>query len=252
LPNPQGEILLRTENISLNIGGLQVLRNVNLEIEEGEITSIIGPNGAGKTTLFNVITGRIPPTKGKVWFKGRNITKLPAFQIARIGIARSFQINNIFQDMSVIDNVCIAAQTNFPFRCSIFSQVSKDLATSRKANEILDLIGLEKIKNKLARELSHGDQRHLEIGMSLAIEPDFLMLDEPTSGMSPAETASTIDLIRSIGRKVTICLIEHKMNLVMTLSKNIVVLNLGEVIAEGTPKDVGSDDRVRRIYLGTT
>jgi len=252
LPNPQGEILLRTENISLNIGGLQVLRNVNLEIEEGEITSIIGPNGAGKTTLFNVITGRIPPTKGKVWFKGRNITKLPAFQIARIGIARSFQINNIFQDMSVLDNVCIAAQTNFPFRCSIFSQVSKDLATSRKANEILDLIGLEKIKNKLARELSHGDQRHLEIGMSLAIEPDFLMLDEPTSGMSPAETASTIDLIRSIGRKVTICLIEHKMNLVMTLSKNIVVLNLGEVIAEGTPKDVGSDDRVRRIYLGTT
>jgi branched-chain amino acid transport system ATP-binding protein len=252
LPNPQGEILLRTENISLNIGGLQVLRNVNLEIEEGEITSIIGPNGAGKTTLFNVITGRIPPTKGKVWFKGRNITKLPAFQIARIGIARSFQINNIFQDMSVLDNVCIAAQTNFPFRCSIFSQVSKDLATSRKANEILDLIGLEKIKNKLARELSHGDQRHLEIGMSLAIEPDFLMLDEPTSGMSPAETASTIDLIRSIGRKVTICLIEHKMNLVMTLSKNIVVLNLGEVIAGGTPKDVGSDDRVRRIYLGTT
>jgi branched-chain amino acid transport system ATP-binding protein len=252
LPNPQGEILLRTENISLNIGGLQVLRNVNLEIEEGEITSIIGPNGAGKTTLFNVITGRIPPTKGKVWFKGRNITKLPAFQIARIGIARSFQINNIFQDMSVLDNVCIAAQTNFPFRCSIFSQVSKDLATSRKANEILDLIGLEKIKNKLARELSHGDQRHLEIGMSLAIEPDFLMLDEPTSGMSPAETASTIDLIRSIGRKVTICLIEHKMNLVMTLSKNIVVLNLGEVIAEGTPKDVGSDDRVRRIYLGMT
>ena len=252
MPNPQGEILLRTENISLNIGGLQVLRNVNLEIEEGEITSIIGPNGAGKTTLFNVITGRIPPTKGKVWFKGRNITKLPAFQIARIGIARSFQINNIFQDMSVLDNVCIAAQTNFPFRCSIFSQVSKDLATSRKANEILDLIGLEKIKNKLARELSHGDQRHLEIGMSLAIEPDFLMLDEPTSGMSPAETASTIDLIRSIGRKVTICLIEHKMNLVMTLSKNIVVLNLGEVIAEGTPKDVGSDDRVRRIYLGMT
>ena len=107
--------MLRTENISLNIGGLQILRNVNLEIEEGEITSIIGPNGAGKTTLFNVITGRIPPTKGKVWFKGKNITKLPAFQIARIGIARSFQINNIFQGMSVLDNVCIAAQTNFPF-----------------------------------------------------------------------------------------------------------------------------------------
>lgn len=227
------------------------MRDVNLEVEKGEIISIIGPNGAGKTTLFNVITGRISPTRGKVWFKEKNITNLPSFQIARIGIARSFQITNIFQGMSVFDNVCIAAQTNFPFKCSIFSQVSKDLATSRKAEEILDLIGLKTIKNKLARELSHGDQRRLEIGMSLAIEPDFLMLDEPTSGMSPAETAATIDLIRSVGKKVTICLIEHKMNLVMALSKKIVVLNLGEKIAEGSPEDVASDDKVQKIYLGT-
>lgn len=244
-------MLLKTENITLNIGGLQVLRDVNLEIDKGEITSIIGPNGAGKTTLFNVITGRISPTGGKVWFKDKNITKLPPFQIARIGIARSFQITNIFQDMSVFDNVCIAAQVNFPFRCSIFSQVSKDPATPHKAEEVLELIGLKTIKNKLARELSHGDQRRLEIGMSLAIEPDFLMLDEPTSGMSPAETAATIDLIRAVGKKVTICLIEHKMNLVMKLSNKIVVLNLGEKIAEGSPEDVASNDKVRRIYLGT-
>jgi branched-chain amino acid transport system ATP-binding protein len=244
-------MLLRTENITLNIGGLQILRDVNLEIEKGEITSIIGPNGAGKTTLFNVITGRMSPTKGKVWFKEKNITNLPSFEIARIGIARSFQITNIFLGMSVFDNVCIAAQTTFPFRSSILSQVSKDLATSHKAEEILELIGLKTIKNRLARELSHGDQRRLEIGMSLAIEPDFLMLDEPTSGMSPAETASTIDLIRSVGKRVTICLIEHKMNLVMTLSKKIVVLNLGEKIAEGSPEEVASNDKVRKIYLGT-
>lgn len=244
-------MLLRTENITLNIGGLQILRGVNLEIQKGEITSIIGPNGAGKTTLFNIITGRISPSKGNVWFKEKNITNLPPFEIARIGIARSFQITNIFGGMSVLDNVCIAAQTNFPFRSSIFSQVSKDLVSLQKAEEILELIGLKTIKNKYACELSHGDQRRLEIGMSLATEPDFLMLDEPTSGMSPGETAATIDLIRALGKKVTICLIEHKMNLVMTLSKKIVVLNFGEKIVEGSPEDIASDDKVRRIYLGT-
>ena len=245
-------MLLKAENISLNIGGLHILRDVNLEIEKGDITSIIGPNGAGKTTLFNVITGRISPTNGKVWLEEKNITNLPPFQIARIGIARSFQITNIFARMSVFDNVCIAAQTNFPFRCSIFSQVSKDLETSRKAEDILELIGLKTVRNKLACELSHGDQRRLEIGMSLAIEPAFLMLDEPTSGMSPAETEATIDLIRSVGKEVTICLIEHKINLVMTLSNRIIVLNLGEKIAEGRPEDVASDDKVQKIYLGTT
>jgi branched-chain amino acid transport system ATP-binding protein len=191
------------------------------------------------------------PTRGRVWFKDKNIVGLPPFRIARLGIARSFQITNIFERMSVFENVCMAAQTNFPYRSSIFSQVSKDVATSRKAEEILDLIGLEKMKNRLARELSHGDQRRLEMGMSLAIEPVFLMLDEPTSGMSPAETAATIDLIRSVGEKVTICLIEHKMNLVMTVSDKLIVLNLGGKITEGSPEEVASDERVQKIYLGT-
>jgi branched-chain amino acid transport system ATP-binding protein len=243
--------MLRIENISLAIGGLQILRDVNMEIAEGKITSIIGPNGAGKTTLFNVITGRMFPTTGKVWFKGKNIVKLSPFQIARMGIARSFQITNIFQRMSVFENVCLAAQTNSPHRCSIFSQAAADATTSRKAEEMLELVGLAAMKEKLARELSHGDQRRLEIGMSLAIEPAFLMLDEPTSGMSPAETAATIDLIRSVGKKVTICVIEHKMNLVMTVSDKIVVLSLGQKIAEGSPEEVASDERVQRIYLGT-
>jgi branched-chain amino acid transport system ATP-binding protein len=243
--------MLRIENISLTIGGLQILRNVNVELPEGKITSIIGPNGAGKTTLFNVITGRMSPTTGKVWFKDRNIVKLSPFQIARMGIARSFQITNIFQRMSVFENVCLAAQTNSPHRCSIFSQAAADRTTSRKAEEILEVIGLAALNEKLARELSHGDQRRLEIGMSLATEPSFLMLDEPTSGMSPAETAATIDLIRSVGEKVTICIIEHKMNLVMTVSDKIIVLNLGQKIAEGSPEEVASDEQVRKVYLGT-
>ncbi len=243
--------MIRTENVSLRIGGLEILRDVTVELREGEVTSIIGPNGAGKTTLFNVITGRIFPTSGSVWFRGKNITKLPPFQIARIGIARSFQINNIFQDMTVLDNISIAAQTTSQFRSSVFSRVSEDAATLRKAEAILDLTGLAKIGNKPARELSHGDRRHLEIGMSLATEPHFLMLDEPTSGMSPAETEATNDLIRSIGEKVTICLIEHKMNLVMKLSKRIIVLNFGQVIADGSPEQVASDEKVRKTYLGT-
>jgi branched-chain amino acid transport system ATP-binding protein len=244
-------VLLRIENITLIIGGLHILRGVTAEIEEGKITSIIGPNGAGKTTLFNVITGRMAPTRGKVWFKEKDITNLPPYEIARAGIARSFQITNIFNDMTVFDNVSIAAQTRFPHRTSIFSQVSRDRSISQEADAVLELIGLMPMKEKLARELSHGDQRRLEIGMSLAIGPDFLMLDEPTSGMSPAETAATIDLIRSLGKKVTICLIEHKMHLVMSVSDKIIVLNLGEKIAEGSPRDVAANDQVQRVYLGT-
>ena len=244
-------MLLRIENIILNIGGLRILRDVTAEIEEGKITSIIGPNGAGKTTLFNVITGRMAPTRGKVRFKEKDITNLSPFEIARSGIARSFQITNIFKDMTVFDNVSIAAQTRSPHRTSIFSQVSKDRFTSQEADAVLELIGLTPVKEKLARELSHGDQRRLEIGMSLAIGPDFLMLDEPTSGMSPAETEATIDLIRSLGKKVTICLIEHKMHLVMSVSDKIIVLNLGEKIAEGSPREVASNDEVQKVYLGT-
>lgn len=244
-------MLLRIENITLNIGGLHILRGVTAAIEEGQITSIIGPNGAGKTTLFNVITGRMAPTRGKVWFKEKDITNVPPYEIARSGIARSFQITNIFEEMTVFDNVAIAAQTRSPHRTSIFSQVSKDRSTAQEADAVLELIGLTPVKQKLARELSHGDQRRLEIGMSLAIGPDFLMLDEPTSGMSPAETAATIDLIRSLGKKVTICLIEHKMHLVMTVSDKIIVLNLGEKIAEGSPQDVAANDQVQRVYLGT-
>jgi len=243
--------MLRIENISLKIGGLQILRDITLDIAEGKITSIIGPNGAGKTTLFNVITGRMSPTAGKVWFKGKNIVNMPPFQIARLGIARSFQITNIFQRMSVFENVCIAAQTNSSRRSSILSRASADTPTERKAVGILEMIGLATMKERLARELSHGDQRRLEIGMSLAIEPAFLMLDEPTSGMSPAETEATTDLIKSVGKKATLCIIEHKMNLVMTVSDKIVVLNLGGKIAEGTPEEVASDEKVQKVYLGT-
>ena len=243
-------MLLRTENISVTIGGLHILRNVNMEIANGRITSIIGPNGAGKTTLFNVITGRMYPTAGKVWFKEKEITGWPPYKIAQSGIARSFQITNILKDMTVFENICLAAQTRFHFRTSIFSQISKDKATPYEAEKILELIGLAPLRDKLARVLSHGDQRRLEIGMSLALGPDFLMLDEPTSGMSPVETISTIDLVRSLGKKVTICIIEHKMSLVMTLSDKIMVLHLGEKIAEGSPQEIASNDEVQRVYLG--
>ena len=244
-------MLLRTENITLNIGGLQVLRDVTVDIEQGETTSIIGPNGAGKTTLFNVITGRMSPTKGKVFFKDKEVTDFPPFRIAGSGIARSFQITNIFKGMSVFDNICIAAQTKSIHRCNLFSSASKDQTISNKAQETLALVGLEGLKYKLAGELSHGDQRRLEIGMSLAIDPELLLLDEPTSGMSPLETEATVGLIESLSKRVTICFIEHKMNLVMTLSDKIIVLNLGEKVAEGTPHDVASNEKVQEVYLGT-
>jgi len=243
--------MLRTEKINLSIGGLRILKDVTADMAQGQVTSIIGPNGAGKTTLFNVITGRMAPTSGRVFFEGAEITGLPPYEIARRGIARSFQITNIFPDMTVFENVSIAAQTRSSCRTSIMTRVSADRETAAEAASVVELIGLTGVGRKAAHELSHGDRRRLEVGMSLAIGPQFLMLDEPTSGMSPAETEGTIDLIRSLGKKVTICLIEHKMHLVMTVSDKVIVLNLGEKIAEGTPAEVAANERVQEVYLGT-
>ena len=191
------------------------------------------------------------PTSGRVFFEGAEITGLPPYEIARRGIARSFQITNIFPDMTVFENVSIAAQARSSCRTSIVTKASTDRETAAEAASVVELIGLTGVGRKAAHELSHGDRRRLEVGMSLAIGPQFLMLDEPTSGMSPAETEGTIDLIRSLGKKVTICLIEHKMHLVMTVSDKVIVLNLGEKIAEGTPAEVAANERVQEVYLGT-
>jgi branched-chain amino acid transport system ATP-binding protein len=242
--------ILELRGVDKSFGALEVLSRIDLDIEEGKITSVIGPNGAGKTTLFNVITGRFPASAGTILFKKRDITRMKAPEITLAGLARSFQITNIFKKLTVSENIFLAVQTKSPQRLSLFSPAKGLSEVGEKTNEILERIGLQKWADVPAGQLSHGDQRHLEIGMTLATGPELLMLDEPTSGMSPAEAAQTMDLIKDLSRDFTIMLIEHNMDLVMNISDRIVVLNFGRKIAEGSPEEVAENPEVRRVYLG--
>lgn len=242
--------ILELRGIRKSFGALEVLSKIDLDIEEGKITSIIGPNGAGKTTLFNVVSGRFPASSGTILFKHVDITRMPPHEITLAGLARSFQITNIYQKLSVAENILLAVQTRSKRRMSLFTRVQKMGDVQAGAEEVLKRIGLEKWRDVPAGQLSHGDQRHLEIGMTLATGPELLLLDEPTSGMSPAEASATMQLISDLSRGVTIVLIEHNMDLVMSISHRIVVLNFGRKIAEGSPEEVADDPEVRRVYLG--
>jgi len=211
---------------------------------------VIGPNGAGKTTLFNVISGRFPASSGTILFKERDIARMKEHEITLAGLARSFQITNIFQKLTVWENIFLAVQTRSPKRMSLFTGYQKMDSVKSRTGEILNRIGLDQWKDAPAGQLSHGDQRHLEIGMTLATGPELLLLDEPTSGMSPAEAFQTLDLIKDLSRDFTIFLIEHNMDIVMNISDHIFVLNFGRKIAEGSPEEVADDPEVCRVYLG--
>ena len=243
-------MLLEIKNLSKNFGGLQVINDLNLSVSEGQLTSIIGPNGAGKTTLFNVITGRFPPSSGSVYFEGRDISGHKSHVISQRGLVRSFQITNVFASLTVRENVRLACQSRIGKKTSILKPSASLLGLEGKTEEILERIGLLRYQDTVAGEMSHGDQRHLEIAMTLATNPKLLLLDEPTSGMSPAETAETMNLIKEISTNLTILLIEHDMTLVMNMSKNIVVLDYGTKISEGPPEKIEKDPEVRRVYLG--
>jgi branched-chain amino acid transport system ATP-binding protein len=243
-------LILETERITKAFGNMFAVNRLDLQIEQGKLKSIIGPNGAGKTTLFNVISGKTRPTMGRVRFKGEDITNLSPNVIARRGLARSFQITNIFPNLTVFENVRLAVQQKDKMRSSYFTPVLSLHETNWKTKEILSQIGLIEYQDSLARNLSYGDQRHLEIGITLAMEPDLLMLDEPTSGMSSLETQATVQLIDKLAQDLTILLIEHKMDVVMSVSDTVLVMHFGQKIAEGTPKEMEKDSRVREAYLG--
>jgi branched-chain amino acid transport system ATP-binding protein len=242
--------LLRLSGLRKAFGSLQAIEGLDLDVEAGRITSLIGPNGAGKTTLFNLITGRLPLDAGRILFKDRPIAGLSPDAIARLGLARSFQITNVFPALTVRENVRLAAQGRLPGALSPWRPAGRLAEATVRAAAALDQVGLAGVGDRLARTLSHGDQRHLEIAMTLATGPELLLLDEPTSGMSAVETRRTMTLITRIARGITILIIEHDMDLVMGLSHRVAVMAFGRKIAEGTPQEVAGDPEVRRVYLG--
>jgi branched-chain amino acid transport system ATP-binding protein len=241
--------ILRTENLSRRFGGLQAVCDVTMEIREGTIHSIIGPNGAGKSTLFNLLTGRLPPNEGKVFFRDRKISGMPLPKVARLGLARSYQITTIFRKLTVLDNLMVAAQSALAF--TFWRPAMSYDRTVEESMALLELIGLEDKAGELAGHLSHGEQRHLDMAIALRTRPQILLLDEPTAGMSPYETEQTVTLIKELSRTLTVVLVEHKMEMIMRISDRITVLNFGRVLADGTPSEIQANPAVRQAYLGS-
>jgi branched-chain amino acid transport system ATP-binding protein len=244
-------VILEVEGLSRSFGALAALTGVSLRVREGEIFSVIGPNGAGKSTLFNVISGLHPPTAGRVRFRGQDITGLPPEVINRKGLAKTFQITSLFPEISVFENLQVACQSRLPVSGRLASLWRRPDVADR-VQALLDMFGLTARRDVPVENLSHGEQRYLEIAVALATEPTLLLLDEPTAGMTPGETKEATVLIRSIARDrgLTVLLIEHDMSVVMGISDRVAVLHFGEKIAEGPPEVVRADPRVVDAYLG--
>jgi branched-chain amino acid transport system ATP-binding protein len=247
---PPSAPILRTEDLTIRFGGLTALNQVNFAVGRDEIRAIIGPNGAGKSTFFNCLTGVLRPSSGHVRFNGEEITGLSPDRISHKGIARSYQITNILPNASTLENVRIAAQSRrHGWSLLAHHRAYRDII--EKAEAVLEAVGLLSKANELAANLSHGEQRNLEVGIALATEPQLLCLDEPTAGMSAAETQDTMALVRSIAKNLTILIVEHDMQVVMELAQRITVLHYGEILAEGTPAEIQRNPRVLEVYLKT-
>jgi branched-chain amino acid transport system ATP-binding protein len=241
--------MIKARALSKAFGGLHAVNNLTFEAAPNRITSIIGPNGAGKSTAFNLISGSLQPDSGTVELEGRDITGQPPYALARIGVARSFQITNLFFGLSALENVRLASQA-LDGRKAYLSRLHATSRARVRAQAILEEFGLKDRAHELVRNLSHGDQRRIEIAVCMALAPRLLMLDEPTQGMSPVETAEFDALIKSLAGRVTILLIEHDVDRVMSLSDHVIVMHQGEKLFEGTPEEVRASARVREAYLG--
>ena len=241
--------ILEVEGLTQRFGKFVALNDVSTRFEAGRLSAIIGPNGAGKSTFFNVVSGAFPPSAGRLKFQGRDITGLPQHAFARIGIAKSFQITNVFKRLSAHENVRVAVQMRHA-RYELLKPRAATPELADRASALLDRVGLSALRDRPAGDLAHGQQRALEVAMALAAEPVLLLMDEPTAGMSPEETKVMMDLIVQLAAERSVILVEHKMKLVMGICERLLVLHHGEFLAEGTPAEIRANDEVRRVYLG--
>ena len=243
---------LSVQSLTKEFGKLIAVNNVSFEIHQGDIVAVIGPNGAGKSTLFNLITGYLPVTSGTVRFKGNDITGLPPYKIIQKRINKSFQVANIFPDLTTFENVRIGVLAYRKKGLNLFRGVEEMESIKVETDDILKAIGLEDERDSVASNLSHGDQKSLEIGISLTTEPQLLLLDEPTAGMGPEETMETVHLIQQVARErgITLLFTEHDLNVVFSVAQRIIVLQQGSIIADGTGEEIRQNRKVKEAYLG--
>ncbi|HHY46615.1 MAG TPA: ABC transporter ATP-binding protein [Firmicutes bacterium] len=251
-----GTPLLKTQSLSISFGGVHAVDKVDMEVEKGQVFAIIGPNGAGKTTFFNLVSGYYFPTGGTVTFKGEDITRLKAYERTRRGIGRTFQNIMLFRELSVLDNAMVGLHSRL--KSNLIGAFLRTRATREEeergreeVRELLHFVGLDGHEDNLAKNLPYGMQKRLEIARALATRPELLLLDEPAAGLPTQELSSLVEIIQKIrDRGITVILIEHKMDVVMSISDRIMVLNFGEKIAEGTPEEVRHNQAVIEAYLG--
>jgi len=242
--------ILELQGIYKDFDGLEVLFGIDLGIQEGERHAIIGPNGAGKSTIFNIITGKHLPSKGNIFFKGRDVTGTSPYRLNRRGLARSFQITNIFRTMTVFQNVRNAILSKNKIRYNLFSRLDRMKDINEQTASVLQQIGLLDRKDVVAGLLSYGQQRALEIGLTIATEPELILLDEPTAGMSTEETREAVKLIGRVTQGKTLVIVEHDMEVVFSLADRITVIYYGEVLASGPPDEIRQNQKVKDAYLG--
>ena len=241
---------LHVQDIHKDFSGLKVLTGVEFKVKEKERHAVIGPNGAGKTTLFNIISGKFKPSSGAILFRGRDISGKPPHLLNRRGLARSFQITNVFQELSVFDNILAGVRSRYGLRYHFFKRPNHDRNICEKVEAILEEVGLKDVKDQPASSLSYGQQRALEIGITLSTEPELILLDEPTAGMTREETDQAIKMIDKVTTGRTLIVIEHDMEVVFSLADTISVLHYGTILVSDTPEKIRNDQRVKDAYLG--
>lgn len=242
--------ILQVLNIKKDFSGLAVLMDVNFNVMSGERHAIIGPNGAGKTTLFNIISGNFKPSGGKIIFQGKDTSGKPPHELTKMKMGRSFQITNLFSELTALENVMSGVRCFQGLKYSFFRKPENNLKIKNRALEIIELIGLSDVADKLVSSLSYGQQRALEIGVTLSIEPELILLDEPTAGMTREETANTIRMVDQVTKGTSMIIIEHDMDVVFSLADTISVLHYGKILASGTPNEIRNNEEVKTAYLG--